>query len=148
MSARSCCGRGARGATSTQSTSAPSTGPGSSAGGRCPAPCVVAGDFNQRIPRVKGANRAAAEALAAAFTGLTVVTAGRIDGCDRPGIDHIACTEPLVAERVWGWRNDETRHRLSDHDGAAADLTVPRVVGVAERHGPACICRPVRPSVL
>ncbi len=91
---------------------------------RCPTPLVVAGDFNQRTPRVKGANRRVAEALAATFADLDIVTAGQLPGCDRPGIDHVACSAGLVAERVWGWRSDEGGRRLSDHDGAAADLTI------------------------
>lgn len=91
---------------------------------RCPAPFVVAGDFNQRTPRVKGANRRVAEALATTFAELDIVTAGQLPGCDRPGIDHIACSAGLQAGRVWGWRNDEGGNRLSDHDGAAAELVI------------------------
>lgn len=89
-------------------------------------PFVVAGDFNQRYPRVKYSNRRAAETLDAAFEGVDIVTAGTISGCERPGIDHIAVNSSLVAAEVRGWRNDVTGNRLSDHDGAWADISVSR----------------------
>ncbi|MFT7599497.1 MAG: endonuclease/exonuclease/phosphatase family metal-dependent hydrolase [Acidimicrobiales bacterium] len=85
-------------------------------------PTVVAGDFNQRVPRLKYGNRAAAAALERAFLPLNVVTVGRPQGCSRPGIDHIALSPHLAAERVWGWPNDVTGARLSDHDGAGCQL--------------------------
>jgi hypothetical protein len=85
-------------------------------------PFVVAGDFNQYYPRVPRTNRAAAAAMETAFEGLNIVTSGTINGCDRPGIDHIAISPQLQASNVEGWRNDATGNRLSDHDGALADL--------------------------
>ena len=85
-------------------------------------PLVVAGDFNQRVPRVTGGNRAAAEALAATFAGMTIATAGRLEGCRRPGIDHIACNPALDVVRSWGWPNDVGGVRYSDHDGAAVEF--------------------------
>ncbi len=85
-------------------------------------PTVVAGDFNQRIPRVRYGNHRAAAALEAAFTPLSIVTGGTPEGAARPGIDHIALSRHLRPERVWGWPNDVAGHRLSDHDGAGADI--------------------------
>ena len=87
-------------------------------------PLVIAGDFNQRIPRVKGGgNVAAAEALATTFEPLTVITEGTLSGGTRPGIDHIAMSSQFVADRVWGWPNELDGQRLSDHEGAGADVS-------------------------
>ena len=85
-------------------------------------PFVVAGDFNQRIPRVKGGNRRAAEELAATFEGVDIVTRGVLPGCKRPGIDHIALSPQLRASNVKGWPKNVNGNRLSDHDGALADV--------------------------
>lgn len=86
-------------------------------------PTVIAGDFNQRTPRVKGGNHAAAAALNAAFAPTKIVTAGVPKGAIRPGIDHIAVSGDLQASSVWGWPNRIHGVRISDHDGAGADLT-------------------------
>lgn len=85
-------------------------------------PFVVAGDFNQRYPRVKRASRVAAEAMEVAFEGLTIATAGTVPGCDRPGIDHIAVSAGVAVADVAGWRNDANGNRMSDHDGTLADV--------------------------
>ena len=85
-------------------------------------PFIAAGDFNQRIPRVKGGNRRAAEALATTFAGLPITTAGVLRGCTRPGIDHIATSREFSMNNVEGWPNNVNGNRLSDHDGALADL--------------------------
>ncbi len=86
-------------------------------------PTVIAGDFNQRTPGVKGGNHAAATALEAAFAPTKIVTAGVPNGATRPGIDHIAISGDLQASSVWGWPNHIDDVRISDHDGAGADLT-------------------------
>lgn len=85
-------------------------------------PFIAVGDFNQRIPRVKGGNRAAAEALAETFERLSIVTQGTLSGCTRPGIDHIAISEGLRATDVVGWPKNVGGNRLSDHDGARCTL--------------------------
>ena len=85
-------------------------------------PTVVAGDFNQRIPRVRYGNHSAAAALATTFEPLEIVTSGTPGGASRPGIDHIALSGHLRAERVWGWPNEVGGRRLSDHDGAGVDV--------------------------
>ena len=89
-------------------------------------PFVAAGDYNQRIPRVKGGNIRAAEALTATFDGLNIVTTGTLPGCTRPGIDHIATSPEFTATNIKGWPNDVTGNRLSDHDGAMCELKVAR----------------------
>ncbi len=85
-------------------------------------PTVVAGDFNQQVPRIKYGNREAAEAMAEAFRTFDIVTQGQLDGCSRPGIDHVAISSHLQAAATWGWPNMSEGRRLSDHDGAAVDL--------------------------
>ena len=87
-------------------------------------PFVVAGDFNQRYPRAKNGNRAAAEAMQNTFVGVDIITSGTVAGCDKPGIDHIAISKELAAAKVQGWQNDVTGKRLSDHDGACADVVL------------------------
>ncbi len=85
-------------------------------------PTVVAGDFNQNVPREKYGNRAAAEAMETAFAPFEVLTRGTVAGGTRPGIDHIAVTKHLSATNTWGWPNEINGNRLSDHDGAGVDL--------------------------
>ena len=85
-------------------------------------PFVVAGDFNQRYPRVAGANRAAADALKTTFERLAIATEGTVDGCTKPGIDHIALSPRLEANAVSSWPKDVTGNRLSDHDGVMVDV--------------------------
>ncbi len=81
-------------------------------------PLIVAGDFNQRIPRVKGGNIAAAKAMEKCFEEFSIETQGTIHGLERPGIDHIALGNGLKADRVFGWSNVIDGKRVSDHDGA------------------------------
>jgi hypothetical protein len=73
--------------------------------------------------RAKGSNRAAATALEAAFAQTKIITSGVPNGATRPGIDHIAISGDLEASGVWGWPNRIHGVRISDHDGAGADLT-------------------------
>lgn len=87
-------------------------------------PFVVAGDFNQRYPRVKGGNRRAADELEATFNGIDIVTGGVLPGCNRPGIDHVGISSHLRATHVAGWPHDVNGNRLSDHDGALADVVL------------------------
>ena len=51
-----------------------------------------------------------------------IVTTGTLQGCSRPGIDHIAISYEFTASNVKGWPNDVTGNRLSDHDGAICEL--------------------------
>ena len=87
-----------------------------------PIPVLIAGDFNQRIPRSSGARRDVAEALAAALVGFEVATAGVLTGCDRQGVNHIAVDDRLCATSVNGWPHDAGGTRMSDHDGIVADF--------------------------
>ncbi|MGZ0218971.1 MAG: hypothetical protein ACKVIY_08145 [Acidimicrobiales bacterium] len=87
-------------------------------------PLVIAGDFNQCLPRVKGANRAAAAAIGRTFADTNVITADEVVGHERPAIDHIAVVG-LDATSVIGWHNIIDGQRCTDHSGVMADLTAP-----------------------
>ena len=88
-------------------------------------PTIVAGDFNQRTPRVKGGNKAASEVLNETFADFDIVTQGQLEGGTRPGIDHIALSSQLRSTNTWAWPNVVNGQRLSDHEGAGADLVLP-----------------------
>ncbi|MBU6284147.1 endonuclease/exonuclease/phosphatase family protein [bacterium] len=84
-------------------------------------PLVVMGDFNQRLPRA----RQPAEvhgALVAALGPLTVVTAGAnpLPGLSRREVDHVAISDDLVAEEVFGVDRHDAGRTLSDHDAVIA----------------------------
>lgn len=87
--------------------------------GSTEAPMIVAGDFNQRIPRTSQPVHVA-DALGRALAGFDVVTSGEIGGVRL--IDHVALRglrrvgEPVVIER----RIDGGE--VSDHDGVIVDL--------------------------
>ena len=85
---------------------------------------VIAGDFNQRVPRRKGGRRDVAELLAQVLAEYEIVTAGVPAGCERQGIDHIALGAGLAASDVRGWPNDDGGVRMSDHDAVLAELNL------------------------
>lgn len=84
-------------------------------------PTVIAGDFNQCIPRVNQPIRAA-DALANAFALVGVSTAGEQSAGGL--IDHIASGKHFEVVRVVSWPNVIDGHRLTDHSGAAVDLAL------------------------
>lgn len=84
-------------------------------------PTVIAGDFNQRVPRVRQPIRAA-DALTDALALVDVLTAGE-QSAGRL-IDHIASSEHFEVVRVVSWPNVIDRHRLTDHSGAAVGLAL------------------------
>ncbi len=87
-------------------------------------PVIVAGDFNQRVPRPPRGAKKPAAAMAATFAEFDIVTAGVPDGVEKQGIDHIALSSGLKASAVLGWPGTEKVRRHSDHDGAGAVLPV------------------------
>ena len=87
-------------------------------------PVLIAGDFNQRIPRAKYGNKIAAEEIKNAFKDYEIITQGTIGNLSRAGIDHIAIDNQLKATHVWGWSNLINDKKLSDHDGAGCNLTM------------------------
>lgn len=81
---------------------------------------IVAGDFNQRIPRSRQPQRVF-DALEAALPELTVDTAGEFEVGKL--IDHIASSSGLEAVASTAWSNVIEGKRLTDHSGAAVDYT-------------------------
>lgn len=82
-------------------------------------PTVIAGDFNQRIPRVRQPVRVA-ERLAEVLAGWTVHTAGDLP--DGPHIDHIATDDRFVCRSASDWSGTDAMGRLSDHAGVSCRL--------------------------
>ena len=83
-------------------------------------PLVVAGDFNQRIPRVSQPVLVA-EQLSRCMDGLQVCTALPLD---KPLIDHIVVSQEFIATKVEVIPDHDTEGRLSDHRGVIAELTI------------------------
>lgn len=82
-------------------------------------PTVVAGDFNQRIPRERQpmlvANR-----LGEVLAGWEIHSAGSFP--NGPHIDHIASNRHLILESAHDWPASDQRGRLSDHAGVCCRL--------------------------
>jgi endonuclease/exonuclease/phosphatase family metal-dependent hydrolase len=83
-------------------------------------PLVVAGDFNQRIPRVSQPI-SVSEKLLQCVHGLQVCTALPLD---KPLIDHIAVSQELVSTKVKVIPDHDSEGRLSDHRGVIAEFTI------------------------
>jgi endonuclease/exonuclease/phosphatase family metal-dependent hydrolase len=84
---------------------------------------LLAGDFNQTLPRTR-APRAAASALQTALHGLTTPTANKIPSLDRLLIDHLAHSPHFTTTGIRGIpRHHLSGLPLSDHDGACLTLT-------------------------
>ena len=82
-------------------------------------PTIVAGDFNQRIPRSRQPLMVA-RALADALGPLHVATAG-----EQPVgrlIDHIAVSADITVHDISAWSNIVEHQRTSDHTGVAVTL--------------------------
>ena len=84
-------------------------------------PTVIAGDFNQRIPRVNQPVRVA-ERLNEVLAGWASHTAG--DFPNGPHIDHIATDRQFILESARDWPASDHLGRLSDHAGVTCRLTV------------------------
>ncbi|HQE16476.1 MAG TPA: endonuclease/exonuclease/phosphatase family protein [Mycobacterium sp.] len=90
-------------------------------------PTVIAGDFNQRIPRGRQPIRVA-ERLAEVLGDWEIHTAGSLP--NGPHIDHIATNRRLVLESTTDWAASDHLGRLSDHAGVACRLGYADTVGV------------------
>lgn len=82
-------------------------------------PTVIAGDFNQRIPRVRQPIRVA-DRLAQVLAGWTIHTAGTFK--HGPHIDHIASNNRLECQDATDWSGIDGHGRLSDHSGVSCRL--------------------------
>ncbi len=84
---------------------------------------VVAGDFNQRVPRQRQPTEVFQALERALEPRLHIATSGTVAGTDARLIDHLAHSEPLAALSVRAWsRYDENGRQLSDHDGVCVHL--------------------------
>jgi endonuclease/exonuclease/phosphatase family metal-dependent hydrolase len=81
-------------------------------------PLIVAGDFNQRIPRGNQPNNVSS-ALSVALEGLNVATDLPLH---HPLIDHIALSKDLAHSAVEIIPDSDELGRLSDHRGAVTDV--------------------------
>ncbi len=86
-------------------------------------PRIVAGDFNQRIPRQRNP-KYAFDALIETFEPLTLATAGELGPGARQTIDHVAHSADLAASPVTVLSEMDGERRLSDHFGVGVELTL------------------------
>lgn len=84
-------------------------------------PCIVAGDFNQRVPSA-GQNRLAAESLKRVFKPFSIVTGEVRPGTGRQMIDHIGVSRHFRVTESFEWSGTLSGAKLSDHDGVLVDL--------------------------
>jgi endonuclease/exonuclease/phosphatase family metal-dependent hydrolase len=83
-------------------------------------PLVVAGDFNQRIPRAKQPHLVS-EKLSRCMEGLQVCTAVPLE---KPLIDHIALSRHFAVSKVEVIPDHDAIGNLSDHQGACAQMMI------------------------
>ncbi len=84
-------------------------------------PTVIAGDFNQRIPRGRQPVRVF-DRLGDVLSGWTIHTGGAQP--NGPHIDHIATNPALLREMVRDWPASDHLGRLSDHAGVVCHLSL------------------------
>lgn len=85
-------------------------------------PCLVAGDFNQRIPRSRQP-REVADLLGEAFKDFAIPTAGQRPETGRQMIDHVAISPSLQCRDVSGWGGEKDGKKMSDHDGVSVEVS-------------------------
>lgn len=103
-------------------------------------PTVIAGDFNQRIPRGRQPI-SVAERLREVLAGWTTHTAGTLP--NGPHIDHIATDQRLILQSVWDWPAADEFGRLSDHAGVACHLAYHEAAASTAEADLASTSRPV-----
>lgn len=81
------------------------------------APCLVAGDFNQRFPRSRQP-REVADLLEKAFEDFETPTAGERRETGRMLIGHTAISSALERGSVTSWAGETDGKKKSDHDEA------------------------------
>ncbi len=87
-----------------------------------PGPVVLAGDFNQRVPRERQPKHVFDALQRALDPALQLATSGRVAGAGGRLIDHVAHSAALAPSKVEAWsRQDEAGHQLSDHDGVCVE---------------------------
>ena len=85
-------------------------------------PLILAGDWNQYLPRIWDPRRLS-DLLERTLEPLQVATRGPIAGLDAAVIDHVAHSPGLTATRVYGWSGRSPDGRpMSDHAGVCVEL--------------------------
>jgi exonuclease III len=85
-------------------------------------PMILAGDFNQRIPKQRQPNDIY-EVLSAALSTLTLATSNLTCERGKATIDHIASTPGLTINGIRTHSNYKNDKLLTDHFGIACDVT-------------------------
>ena len=80
---------------------------------------IVAGDFNQRIPRGNQPRDVSAQ-LSECFATFTIPTGV---GVDKPLIDHIAISNDLKSENLLVIPDNDSKGYLTDHRGAVVTIS-------------------------
>lgn len=83
-------------------------------------PTIIAGDFNQRIPRVRQPVHVA-DRMAEVFRNWSIHTAGELE--HGPLIDHVVTNPLLALDSLETWPGAITDGDLSDHSGVSCRLT-------------------------
>lgn len=86
------------------------------------APSLVAGDFNQRVPRSRQPRDVAA-LLEDVFHNFAIPTAGERPETGRQLIDHVALSPSLQSKSVVSWSGELDGKKMSDHDGASLEIS-------------------------
>ncbi|WNG88507.1 endonuclease/exonuclease/phosphatase family protein [Mycobacterium sp. ITM-2016-00317] len=84
-------------------------------------PTVVAGDFNQRTPRVQQP-MIVADRIGAVFRNWSVHTAGKLE--HGPLIDHIVTNSQLRCTSIKTWPGQDASGSLSDHSAVRCEFTL------------------------
>ncbi len=88
-----------------------------------PSLAVLAGDWNQRIPRYRQPARVFDALVRSRPSSFGIATSGSVPGVTRQLIDHVAVSPGLEVRRVQGFPRATPEHGvLSDHDGVVVDL--------------------------
>jgi len=93
---------------------------------------VVAGDFNQHVPRAGQPKRVYERLVGGLAEPWSIVTKGIVPDIDDQVIDHLAVNASLVAKAVAGVPHTDGGRRLSDHTGVVVELRAAMVVGDAD----------------
>lgn len=86
-------------------------------------PCLVAGDFNQRIPRSRQPSEVA-ELLEESFREFVIPTSGKRPETGRMLIDHVAISPLLKCGNIASWSGEIDGKKMSDHDGVSAEVSL------------------------
>jgi len=86
-------------------------------------PTILAGDFNQTIPRSRAPMPLYEQLIATLAPSFNVATAGQLAKFKKPPIDHLAATTELAAASIRPIPNlERSGKQLSDHIGLCIDM--------------------------